>query len=184
VKTTNSHICFMIIRNDHVIWLIVRNVLHWRLVVGIIYPTNPTNVRKFSCWEQEVTIITAIIPTANILCFQSVTASTENMNKLRSDIDNQLHSLSPHDLFVAKWDDVSNAVHRLKHGKHEGDVAFLSDFIIQAPDTLYVHFSLLIYAMINHGMILIILHSTCSSTILYRFRKEVNVAVTLITVVA
>jgi hypothetical protein len=64
------------------------------------------------------------------------------VTKLRSDIDNKLNSLSPHDLFVAKWDDVSNAVQRLKHGKHEGDGAFSfsSDFIIQAPDALFVHF--------------------------------------------
>ena len=85
------------------------------------------------------------------------------MTKLRSDIDNQLNSLSPNDLFVVKWDDVSNAVHRLKHGKHEGDGAFSSDFIIQAPDALYVHFALLISAMINHGLVS---HSTCSSTII------------------
>jgi Reverse transcriptase (RNA-dependent DNA polymerase) len=57
---------------------------------------------------------------------------------------------------------VSNAVHRLKHGELEGDGAFSFDFIIQAPDALYVHFALLISALINHGMVL---HSTCSSTI-------------------
>ena len=95
--------------------------------------------------------------------FSSVTPSTENMTKLRSDIDNQLNSLSPHDLFVVKWDDVSNAVHRLKLGKHEGDGALSSDFIIQAPGALYVHFALLISAMINHGLVS---HSTCSSTII------------------
>jgi hypothetical protein len=82
---------------------------------------------------------------------------------LRSDINNKLNSLSPHDLFVVKWDDVSNAVHRLKHGKHEGNGAFSSDFIIQAPDALYVRFALLISAMIIHGMVL---HNTCSSPII------------------
>jgi hypothetical protein len=85
------------------------------------------------------------------------------MIKLRSDIDNKLNSFSPHDLFVVKWDDVSNAVHRLKHGKLTGDGAFSSDFIIQASDALNVHFALLISTMINHGMVL---HSTCSNTII------------------
>ena len=92
--------------------------------------------------------------------FTSVTSSSQEMSELRSDIDARLYNSSSIDRFVVNFNDVADAVHKLKHYKHEGDGTFTSDFFIHDPDALYIHLALVLSAMISHGL------AVCSSTII------------------
>jgi hypothetical protein len=49
------------------------------------------------------------------------------------------------------FNEVANAVHRLKNGKHEGEGTFSSEFFTHAPDDMFLHLALIIYAMFSHG---------------------------------
>ena len=73
------------------------------------------------------------------------------MNQLNDDqIQNKLKSCNL--CFIVTRDDIMKAVPHMKAGKRERYGLFSSDCIINAPDSLYVHFALLISAMFTHGL--------------------------------
>ena len=83
-----------------------------------------------------------------------MSSSTENLDNVHRDIDDKLRNDSAGDLFVVTFDDVVKAVKRLKHGKQDGESLVLSDILIYAHESLYVHLALLISALFNRGIVL------------------------------
>ena len=85
------------------------------------------------------------------------------LESIRHDIDSQLLPQHKPYRFVISSNDVMNAVHKLKHGKRDGDLGLSSDFFIHACMELFVHLALLISAMFSHGLPI---EDMCISTII------------------
>lgn len=58
------------------------------------------------------------------------------------------------DRFLVTRVDIIKAVQQMKPGKREGDSLFSSDCILNAPDSLHIHMSMLISALFNHGFVI------------------------------
>jgi hypothetical protein len=95
--------------------------------------------------------------------FSAMPSSHENMDKIHREIDDKSRNVSVGDLFVVTFDDVVEAVQRLKHGKQDGESLVSSNFLIYVHESLYVHLALLMSALFNHG---IVLKSLGASTII------------------
>jgi hypothetical protein len=84
--------------------------------------------------------------------YSSVPSKDDELGQVNDQIQGKLKSCK--DRFTITRDDVIIAVQHMKSGKREGDSLFSSDCIINAPDTLHVHLSMLISALFNHGFVM------------------------------
>ena len=90
--------------------------------------------------------------------YNSVSYDSVEMNQLKCDIDNMIIEQcctagqcthGNHGITAA---DVQSAVHKLKHGKKDGNSNVVSDNIIYAGHRLHVHLAILFTAMLRHGI--------------------------------
>jgi Reverse transcriptase (RNA-dependent DNA polymerase) len=76
--------------------------------------------------------------------YSSVHSEDEELSQLGDRTQNKLKSSN--ERFIVTRDDVTKAVHQMKAGKRES--------ILNAPDSLHVHLSLLLSAMFTHGFVI------------------------------
>lgn len=84
--------------------------------------------------------------------YSSVPSEDEEIGQVNDQIYSKLKTCK--DRFIVTRDDITKAVQRMKAGKREGDSLFSSDCILNAPDSLHVHLSMLISAMFTHGFVM------------------------------
>jgi hypothetical protein len=84
--------------------------------------------------------------------YSSVPSEEEKLSQRSDRIQNKLKSSN--ERFIVTCDDATKAVHQMKAGKREGDGLFSSDCILNAPDSLHIHLSLLLSAMFAHGFVI------------------------------
>jgi hypothetical protein len=78
--------------------------------------------------------------------YSSVPSEDEELSQISDRIQNR--PKSSNERFILTRDDVTKAVHQMKASRREGDGLFSSDCILNAPDSLHVHLSLLLSAML------------------------------------
>lgn len=84
--------------------------------------------------------------------YSSVPSLDDELSQVNDQIQAKLKSCT--DRFLVTYVDINKAVQQMKSGKREGDSLFSSDCILNAPDSLHVHLSMLISALFNHGFVM------------------------------
>jgi hypothetical protein len=84
----------------------------------------------------------------------SVPSPDGSLDHIRKIVDAELLSCHKSNKFNVSWVDIASAVHKLKHGKRDGDRGLTSDYFIHGCNELYVHLAVLITAMFSHGTVI------------------------------